>query len=136
MWHFYSGLVYGFNQIYNNAVIVDAGSFEIDADNTGVTVVSKLVSLIPFAGEMLETAVEKIGTFAQKASIKKAASNVAKLADSPAEFSELTQDFACPCILRFEKELEDITPEKRILPEWAGRFEQLAKWINNKKEEV
>jgi tetratricopeptide (TPR) repeat protein len=129
-YEYYDGFLFTMSESYANSVIVHKGTFSIDTGSTKAEIAKQLLSLIPFAGSSIASAVEQANSFIKTAPIKASANNVCKFSTTGGDFDDLVQEVALQFAIEHTKALMELRPEEAILPNWIGRFNKLLKKYN------
>jgi tetratricopeptide (TPR) repeat protein len=129
-YEYYDGFLFTMSESYANSVIVHKGTFSIDTGSTKVEIAKQLLTLIPFAGSSIASAVEQASSFIKTAQVKASANNVCKFSSTGGDFDDLVQEVALQFAIEHKKELMELKPEEAILPKWMGRFNNLLKKYN------
>ena len=134
---YYDGLMYTLSQAYTTALVVSSEQVQTDTGNTGVTIVSKLISFIPFCGGAASGLVDQAWDFIQDAQIKKAANNITKLASSGPEFNDFVMGCVCEAIINKKDEILKLGLKKeevdRGIIKWADRIKKVFEKLSQGK---
>lgn len=82
---YYFAFLNTFSSAYSNSQIVEDGSVQLDTGNTGIDLLSKLVSFIPVVGDMASEGITKLNDFLTTIDIKKRARKYKNLFASPSQ---------------------------------------------------
>jgi len=127
LYEYYDGFLFGLSQSYTTSVVVNKNTFAIDTSNARVDIATTLISLIPYVGDKIAGGIKFATGIIKGKEVKNAASNVCKFATTPSDFDVLAQDATVNIIMQNKQILQNIEPQKAVLPNWANKFSWIFK---------
>jgi len=123
-----------FVQVYAVSIIIKSGQLSLSTDNIGVTISTKLISLLPLIGEPLSSTGKMIWDYMKSIEMINKAVNVVKFSTTSEQFNELVQEAIIDIIDKRKDELitlHDISDERSH--KW---YEKVKTFCDNMKVKI
>jgi tetratricopeptide (TPR) repeat protein len=134
LYEYYNGFLTTISQVYIVSIVIKSGQLSLNTSNPAVTVVSKLVSLIPLIGSHISSAGEALWDFMKGVQMKNKAMNVVKFSTTSDEFNEMVQEVLVDFISENkDKIIEMGNKSDEIVDTW---YKKLAKFCSDIKSSI
>ena len=134
LYEYYDGFLRTFVQVYAVSVIIKSGQLSLDTSNIGITLSTKLVSLIPLIGEHISSGANALWDFMKSMEMVNKATNVVKFSTTSEQFDELVQDVLISIINKNSEKIIKISETSEEMSElW---YEKIKKFCTNMKVKI
>jgi hypothetical protein len=134
LYEYYDGFMRTFVQVYAVSIIIKSGQLSLSTDNIGVTISTKLISLLPLIGEPLSSTSKMIWDYMKSIDMINKAVNVVKFSTTSEQFNELVQEAIIDIIDKRKDDLlalHDISEERSL--KW---YEKVKTFCDNMKVKI
>ena len=134
LYEYYDGFMRTFVQVYAVSIIIKSGQLSLSTDNIGVTISTKLISLLPLIGEPLSSTSKMIWDYMKSIEMINKAVNVVKFSTTSEQFNELVQEAIIDIIDKRKDDLlalHDISDERSL--KW---YEKVKAFCDNMKVKI
>lgn len=134
LYEYYDGFMRTFVQVYAVSIIIKSGQLSLSTDNIGVTISTKLISLLPLIGEPLSSTSKMIWDYMKSIDMINKAVNVVKFSTTSEQFNELVQEAIIDIIDKRKDDLialHDISDERSL--KW---YEKVKTFCDNMKVKI
>lgn len=118
---YYDGFLRTFTQVYATSIIIKSGQLNLNTDNIGVTIASKLISLIPLIGDKISENGKAIWSFIKGIEMINRATNVVKFTTTQEQFNEFVQEAIIEIIHKEEKNLLENEKKEEKSKNWYDK---------------
>ncbi len=134
LYEYYDGFMRTFVQVYAVSIIIKSGQLSLSTDNIGVTISTKLISLLPLIGEPLSSTSKMIWDYMKSIEMINKAVNVVKFSTTSEQFNELVQEAIIDII---DKRKDDLIALHDISDERSQKwYEKVKTFCDNMKVKI
>lgn len=136
LYEYYDGFMRTFVQVYAISVIIKSGQLSLNTNNIGITISTKLVSLIPLIGENISSTTELIWDYIKSIEMVNKAVNIVKFSTTSEQFNEYVQEAIVDIIIKRKDELLKLKEESNKKSyEWYEKIQNFCEAMKVKIEE-
>lgn len=136
LYEYYDGFMRTFVQVYAISVIIKSGQLSLNTNNIGVTISTKLVSLIPLIGENISSTTELIWDYIKSIEMVNKAVNIVKFSTTSEQFNEYVQEAIIDIIIKRKDELLKLKEESNKKSyEWYEKIQNFCETMKVNIEE-